>query len=248
MNNREKDYILRVLFITCSAAPADIQFECIGSTPWIIADKLENQGIKISFVKVLPYWPLRRRCREATSGITCKSMRNSLASTEIYEIHWPVLALRSASESRRFWPGAGFAFPFACSTLVAIMQSRACDILLADDLEFSGHIAWRLKEITGVPYVIKDDSSQNVTRCAQGTARHRRLGAIQRDAEFVLDFNAADMTNRTSLFPGIRSRIIITPEPTPSASIAEISKADAISRLGKILHDAVRQSTEIFAW
>lgn len=252
MNNQEKDYILRVLFISCSAAPADIHFDGHRTTPRTLADNLKNQEIKISFVTLIPYCPLQRKYRGATGGIAYKSMPNALEPPDVYEIRWPVFALRGAAKFPRFWPGAEFAFPFACSKLVTLMQSQPWDILLADDLEFSGQIAWRLHEITGVPYVIMDGSTQHFARDAQSdaqnTARHRRLGAIQRDAEFILDFNSAAAAIRTSLYPDIHSRILYNPEPTPSGSVAEVANAEAISRLGQILHEAVRQSTEIFDW
>ncbi|MGC8624455.1 MAG: hypothetical protein ACP5VQ_04230 [Phycisphaerae bacterium] len=263
MNTQEKDCILRVLLITIRSIPPD-------ASEFSTADPLRrpngllaNPDVVADVVQLLPWRPWRQKRNAAANSIATSSALNSGTAPNIHYVHWPAMAIASPAKIERFWPRAGFAFPFACPALVAILHLQPYDILVADDLECSGHVAWRLHEITGVPYVIIDGNGKQSTQPTSGSAPRKVLQAIQREAEFIVDDNTAVAAARIALFPGIRSRVITPggqgavappsiaelPQSTvPSLDAARAKKMNEALQFVEILETAVRQAGEIFPW
>ena len=258
--SQEKDCFLRVLLITLCAVP-------LNSSEIPAAELLRqatllpvNPGVTAEMVQLRPWRLWRRNCHATAKTMAKSSTHNYGTALKTYHVQWPVVALADNAKSHRFWPRAGFAFPFACPSLMAIMQLQPYDILVTDDVECGGHVAWRLHEITGVPYVIINCTGQQGTQYNPGTALHKILQTIQCEAEFIVDYNTAVAEARSALIPGIRSRVIsagntdastlpslmdLPPHPVCAAAAGKINEA---LQFVEILEAAIRQSGEIFSW
>lgn len=230
---------MRVFYITvgCSSPPS-AHAETAGAPP-PPATLLSRGGIPITLARLIPWWP-----GDCGRLVPCSSQTDApdtvtRAAMDAHCLKWPVYPKPGARQPGDWWPGAGFAFPFVGEALVSILNARSHDILVADDLEFGGHVAWRLNEITGVPYVIicQEDhpSALDTLRVRQRASRQRLLQAIQTQAEIVVDRNTSNAAIRLSLFPGVRSRVCNT-------------LRDTSSELVRILQEAANHAGETFDW
>ena len=225
---------MRAMFITlCPVRAKPLENLSIGLTQHP-AELLAGGDIGVSVVELKPCQIGKRHSPDSADTASPKSARCNSADLDIHSLSWPVVARGHLKEPEKFWPGAGFAFPFVCSSLVDILHSQRCDILVADELQWSGYAAWRLREITGVPYVIICSHRDILTLQAPNLARNRVLVTIGRDAEFVL---------------GTSTDSAKTKQHDPAMRFVFIENRDlSRDKLKELLEEAVRQSSESFDW
>jgi|GEM_PF-5585615 hypothetical protein len=234
MDNEKKDYNLRAMFIThCPVRPKPLEIPSTGLTQHS-AELLAAQDVGVTVVELQPFQFGWRHSRNSANAESPKLARSDYAGLDTHCVKWPVVARGNLEKPEKFWPSAGFAFPFVCSSLVDILHLQHHDILVADDFQFSGYVAWRLREITGVPYVIICSRSDVLAIQAAKPAHNKLLAAIGRDAELVLG---------TSTDPAI------TKTHDPAMRLAFIENRDfSGEKLKELLQEAVRQSSESFDW
>ncbi len=234
MDNEKKDDNLRAMLITLNAVRASAMEISSKAVPRHLAQQLADQNIGVSVVELRPLRIARRRWPQYGISANPESAHVNPAGMAIHCVRWPVLACGQSNSPETFWPGAGFAFPFVASTLVEILHSQHHDILIADDIPISGHVAWRLREITGVPYVIICGPSELSTVRESKPAGSKVLMAITRDAECVLG-NNMDLEKTGHDDPTVR---------------CGLSKKMDLSgeNLKELLEQAVRQSGASFDW
>lgn len=234
MNNKKKGYNLRVLFITLwpaqpksdSVAPAGIA----GLPPGLAA----MPDVAVSVVALRPMLPWPGKAYAATNAREAHLAHGDHVTMATHIIRWPVWVRRGSPDKHKIWPSAEFAFPFAGDRLVDILHAQICDIMIAVDMQFTGYVAYRLREITGVPYVVVQSDSAELTPKPKSSACDARLTAIARDAEFVLGLTAnADAITRR--YPGSRFR--------------DFDHGDSCTdKFIELISEAVRQSEAPFDW
>lgn len=234
MDNKEKGYNLRVLFITlCPARPKSNSFPSVGmaALPRTLA-AWRDTAVSVAALRPVLGWSSQ------THAVANYRQENSTqgdrANVATYIMRWPVLERHGGPQGSKLWPGAGFAFPFVGRRLVNILHTQPFDMMIAVDTQFTGYVAYRLREITGVPYVMVQGTSVELTPKRQNPTREAILTALACDAEFVLGprSNAEAFTLR---FPGSRFRDFDAMDSSGDKFIA-------------LLQEAVRQSRESFDW
>ncbi len=234
MDNKKKGYNLRVLFITLwpaqpksdAVAPAEIA----GLPPGLAA--MPDVAVSVVALRPMLPWPGNAYAVAPTTEAHLTHGGHVAMATHI--IRWPVWVQRGSPDKHKIWPSAGFAFPFAADRLVNILHAQICDIMIAVDMQFTGYVAYRLREITGVPYVVVQSDSAELTPKPRSSACDARLTAIARDAEFVLGLsaNAQAIARR---YPGCRFR--------------DFDHGDSrTDKFIELLREAVRQSESPFDW
>lgn len=222
------------MFIThCPVRARPLEIPSTGLTRHS-AELLAGQDVGVSVVELQPFQFGRRHSLDSANAASPKSAGPDYAGLDIHCVRWPIVARGNLEKPEKFWPGAGFAFPFVCSNLVNILHLQHYDILVADELQFSGYVAWRLREITGVPYVIICSHSDVLTLQATKPTHNKLLAAIGRDAEFVLG-KSPDPAK--------------TKQHDPAMRLGFIENRDLSGeKLKELLQEAVRQSSESFDW
>lgn len=234
MDNKKKGYNLRVLFITlCPARPKSNSVPPVGiaALPRGLA---AMPDVAVSVVALRPMLPWTGKAHAVGNTREAHAAHGDHVTMATHIIRWPVLVRRGSKDNHKLWPGAGFAFPFVGERLVNILHAQPFDIMIAVDTQFTGYVAYRLREITGVPYVIVQGTSVELTPKRQSPVREAILTALACDAEFVLGpgSNAEAFTLR---FPGSRFRDFDAMDSTGDQFIV-------------LLQEAVRQSRESFDW
>ncbi len=248
MDNQKKDRNLRVLLITLCQSSADATPAAIPYTLNPIARGLMRQGVEVSAIALIPWLP-GREPRAVPKAADRGDSADSQKILETHAIRWPGYARKRTAQLMHFWPGAGFAFPFIGAKLVDLVHAQKPDILLANDLEISGHVAWRLYEITGVPYVIMDNNIAHSARITRKPSALKRLHDIGVNAQYVLHQNAANTAAINAIFPGMRLQMLPTSESAEiESTTAKAAGALAAAQLVEILHAAIRQSQVPFDW
>ena len=234
MDNEKKDYNLRAMFITlCPVRAKPLEIPSTGLTQHP-AELLAGQDVGVTVVELQPFQFGRRHSLDSVNPASPKSARSDNVGLDIHCVKWPVVARGNLEKPEKFWPRAGFAFPFVCSNLVDILHLQHYDILVADELQFSGYVAWRLREITGVPYAIICGHSDVLTLQALKPIQYKLLDAIGRDAEFVLGKSTDSAKTR---------------QHDPAMRLGFIENRDLSGeKIKELLQEAVRQSSESFDW
>ena len=234
MDNKKKGYNLRALFITL--CPAQVESEPLSpagikALPHLVA-AMPNVAVSVAALRPMLSWS--EKSRATANNQETKPAHADPVNVTTHIIRWPVLALRSSQHIEKLWPGAGFAFPFVGDRLVNILHTLPFDIMIALDLQFAGYVAYRLREITGVPYVLVQGDSGELTQPRQSPARQAVLTAIARDAEFVLG-HRSNAKAATLRYPGSRFRDFDHSDSSGDKFIV-------------LLQEALRQSGESFDW
>ena len=234
MDNKEKGYNLRVLFITLGPArPKSNSVPPVGlaALPRMLA-AWQDTAVSVAALRPMLGWSSKTHA--VADDTKANSAQGDHANLATYIMRWPVLERHGGPQGNKLWPGAAFAFPFVVERLVNILHAQPFDIMIAVDTQFTGYVAYRLREITGVPYVIVQGTSVELTPKRQSTTREAILTALACDAEFVLgpSSNAEAFMLR---FPGSRFRDFDAMNSTGDKFIV-------------LLQEAVRQSRESFDW
>ena len=234
MDNKKKGYNLRALFITLCSAQSEPHSVASAEIAALTRTVAAMQDVAVSVAALRPLLPWKGKSHAFANNEKADSAHADKADIAMHIIRWPVFARRGLQHGRKLWPGAGFAFPFVASRLVNILHAQPFDIMIACDMQFSGYVAYRLREIIGVPYVIVQSDSAELTQKRQSPRLEARLTAIVRDAEFVLR-GGSDAEATTLRYPGIRFRDF---DQTDSSG----------SKFMELLREAARQSGESFDW
>ncbi len=234
MDNKKKGYNLRALFITLCPAQLEPPSVAAAGITALARAVAAMQDVAVSVAALRPMLPWKGESHAFANNENADSAHADKADIATRIIRWPVVARRGLQHGNMLWPGAGFAFPFVASRLVNILHAELFDIMIATDRQFSGYVAYRLREITGVPYVIVQSDSAELTQKRQSPRLEARLTVIMRDAEFVLR-GGSDAEATTLRYPGIRFRDF---DQTDSSG----------GKFMELLREAVRQSQESFDW
>lgn len=176
---------MRAIFITLRPVAASAVKVAFTTPAQQAALRLAAQGVDVRVVELQAIQPRQRRAR-FTGPTTQSSVVSNDSAMVTHALLWPVISRGHREATEAFWPGAGFAFPFICSKLVDMLHAHDSHILLAEDMLFTGYVAWRLREITGVPYVIACGQNDMAALENPKTAQHALRAAIGRDAQCVI--------------------------------------------------------------
>jgi hypothetical protein len=241
---------VRVLLIALCRSYKDVRPAALSSEMQSISHVLMRQGVEVSGIALIPWW-MSKRCLSADLNTEHGLSTDSRITLDLHAIRLPGLARSDATAAQQthLWPGAGFAFPFIGNALVDFVHAKKPDIFMATDLEISGHIAWRLHEITGVPYVVMATNLAKVVRRAGKPAIGKRLQDIGMGAQCVLHGNEVDIAAIATRLPGMRLHPLSKHDAADTTSTALNAPAPCTGEpLVAILQTAIRRATEPFDW
>ncbi len=225
---------MRAMFITLRPIAASAAEATFTTPAQQAALRLAEHGVDVHVVELRAIQPRQRRALRLAGPATQSSAISDDSALVTHALRWPVLSRGHRQATEAFWPGAGFAFPFICSTLVDMLHAHGSDILLAEDMLFTGYVAWRLREITGIPYVIACGQNDMAALENPKTAQHALREAIGRDAQCIIGRRVSSAQPRSQDWQ-IRFRFLEN---------GELSGP----QLKELLEQAVQQSSSGFDW
>jgi glycosyltransferase involved in cell wall biosynthesis len=106
------------------------------------------------------------------------------------------------------WPQARFSFAFVRRSLLGHIKSFKPDVIYAHHTWVSGYVAYRIKEITGIPYVITDHALDEIGDCACFPKRRSFFREVQVGAAAMVDVSNRMQHIRRGIFPEVASVVV----------------------------------------
>jgi glycosyltransferase involved in cell wall biosynthesis len=125
-------------------------------------------------------------------------------------LKWPLYpaGLPKWQSNANPWLQAEISYAFVQRSLMRQVESFNPEVIYAHHTWVSGYVAFRLNQLTGIPYVITDHAVREIEDCARFRARRRFFREVQEHAARMVDVAQPMQRVRSSIFPEIRSVVI----------------------------------------
>lgn len=174
------------------------------------AHAIQRGGAEIKVVRFTPWFPTvirnhRRIRRVADAPATHKwgDLEAKYFRWPLYQAGWP---RRQAYQNP--WLQAKLSFAFVRSALLREIEESHPEVIYAHHTEVSGYVAYRLHQLTGIPYVITDHSLPEIEDCDRLPNRRGFFGEVQANASCMVDISKRMQGIRHSIFPDVNSVLV----------------------------------------
>ena len=163
---------MRVLFLSvCFPSPTN---PTLG--PWALrqAQAIQRAGVDIQVIRFTPWFPTVLRGHRRIRRVADAPATHKWGDLGVKYFRWP---LYQAGRLRRQsyenpWAQAKLSFAFVRAALLREIKNFHPDVIYAHHTWVSGYAAYRLHQLTGIPYVITDHDFDEIGDCEKFP--HRR--------------------------------------------------------------------------
>lgn len=227
------DRPLRVLLIAgCFPHPDN---ERLGVWALSQAEAVAEQGIEMEVISPTSYLPrILGKLGMAPWAALCPP-KARMGSLWVLFPRWPVYHAMFGRSLNKRWPGFALAlgWRFVRRALRDAIARRRPDVIFAHHSFEGGELARRLKQETGINYVISDWDFDEITDCERFAFRRQHYERVLRSASAVVATSGRMKRDLDRLFPG--TRVVVAHygrDPIPAGNFESPRPAD---RQGKII-------------
>lgn len=223
---------MRILFLSvCFPSPANLT---LGVWALRQAQAIQRTNAKIKVIRFSPWFPSRLRKISRIRRVADGPSIYNWDGLEVHYYRWPFYQigwLRRQWHANP-WPQARLSFTFVHTQLLRTIVDFSPDVIYAHHTCASGYVAFRLHQLTAIPYIITDHSFDEIGDCANLPARYNFFQTIQAKAACMVDVSNRMQEIRRSLFPEIKSVVVHNgADPIPDIMFDAPRPADIEGRL-----------------
>lgn len=199
---------LRILFLaTVFPSPANPIHG-----PWALrqAQAIKRAGADVHVVRLSPWFPpgiskLGRIRRVADVPASYK-----WGDLEVQYLRWPLYQAGRVRRQSYVNPWLQAKLSFACirSRLLHEIGSFHPDVIYAHHTWVSGYVAYRLHQLTSIPYIITDHDFDEIGDCKDLPKRKAFFQDVQSSASCLVDVSKRMQEIRHRIFPEINSLVV----------------------------------------
>ena len=171
---------------------------------------LARAGVDLRVIRFTPWFPPGVRTLPWFRRVAECPRSHRFEGIEVQYLKWPLYpaGLPKWQSNANPWLQAEISYAFVQRSLMRQVEALKPEVIYAHHTWVSGYVAFRLNQLTGIPYVITDHAVREIGDCARFRARRRFFQEVQEHAARMVDVAQPMQKIRRSIFHDVESVVI----------------------------------------